>query len=56
MAGGRSHVAPVGFEHRPDGAIVARVLQTVRELGGAQTHGLKDETVAVIAALRVQIV
>ena len=44
------HVTPVGFEHRPDGAVVARVIQTVRDLNGnpldgPQAHDLRDKTV-----------
>ena len=44
------HVAAVGFEHRPDGAVMARVVQTIRDLdgnplGNGQTHDLTDKTV-----------
>ena len=43
------HVEPVGFHKRADGAVVAEVRQTVRDLKGnpleGQTHGLKDKTV-----------
>ena len=43
------HVEAVGFQLAEDGAIVAEVLQTVRDLDGhplqGQTHGLKDKTV-----------
>ncbi len=44
------HVAAVGFEHRPDGAVIARVIQTIRDLDGnrldgVQAHDLKDKTV-----------
>jgi hypothetical protein len=43
------HVEPVGFHRAPDGAIVAEVIQTIRDLEGrpleGQTHGLKDKTV-----------
>ena len=39
------HVEPVGFHRTVDGAIVAEVQQTVRDLQGkplqGQTHGLK---------------
>lgn len=50
------HVEPVGFRRAPDGAIVAEVLQTIRDLDGkplqGQTHGLKDKTVAHVFRLR----
>lgn len=43
------HVEPVSFEVAADGAIVVRVIQTIRDLEGkpleGQTHGLKDKTV-----------
>lgn len=43
------HVAPVGFSRAADGAIVAEVIQTIRDLDGqpleGQAHGLKDKTV-----------
>jgi hypothetical protein len=43
------HVEPVGFHRAPDGAIVAEVIQTIRDLEGrpleGQAHGLKDKTV-----------
>lgn len=43
------HVEPVSFDRAGDGAIVANVMQTVRDLEGkpleGQTHGLKDKTV-----------
>ena len=46
------HVDPVGFHRRADGALVAEVRQTVRDLEGnplqGQTHGLKDKTVGHI--------
>jgi ketosteroid isomerase-like protein len=46
------HVEPVGFHRAADGAIVAEVRQTVRDLEGkplqGQTHGLKDKTVGHI--------
>lgn len=45
----RAHVEPVSFEESADGAIVVRVIQTIRDLQGnpleGQTHGLKDKTV-----------
>ncbi len=50
------HVAPVGFERRADGAVVARVIQTIRDLDGrpleGQAHGLKDKTVGHVFHLR----
>jgi ketosteroid isomerase-like protein len=50
------HVAPVGLRLTPDGAIVAEVLQTIRDLDGkpleGQTHGLKDKTVAHVFHFR----
>lgn len=50
------HVEPVGFHHTADGAIVAEVLQTIRDLDGkpleGQTHGLKDKTVGHVFRLR----
>ena len=43
------HVAPVGFSRAAGGAIVAEVIQTIRDLDGqpleGQAHGLKDKTV-----------
>jgi hypothetical protein len=49
------HVEPVSFQRTADGAIVAEVLQTVRDLEGnplqGQTHGLKDKTVRHIFRL-----
>ena len=43
------HVEPVGFQRTADGAIVAEVRQSVRDLEGqllqGQTRGLKDKTV-----------
>jgi ketosteroid isomerase-like protein len=43
------HVEPIGFHRSADGAIVAEVRQSVRDLDGqplrGQTHGLKDKTV-----------
>jgi ketosteroid isomerase-like protein len=42
------HVEPVGYSEAADGAIVAEVIQTVRDLQGnpleAQSHGLTDKT------------
>jgi hypothetical protein len=50
------HVEPVGFHRAPDGAIVAEVVQTIRDLDGkpleGQAHGLKDKTVAHVFRLR----
>jgi ketosteroid isomerase-like protein len=49
------HVEPMSFHRTADGAIVAEVLQTVRDLEGkplqGQTHGLKDKTVGHIFRL-----
>jgi SnoaL-like domain len=43
------HVEPVGFHQTANGAIIAEVRQSVRDLEGkplqGQTHGLKDKTV-----------
>jgi ketosteroid isomerase-like protein len=43
------HVAPVRFHRTTDGAIIADVLQTIRDLDGnplhGQAHGLTDKTV-----------
>ena len=50
------HVEPVGFRRAADGAIVAEVRQTVRDLEGkplqGQTHGLKDKTVGHVFRVR----
>ena len=50
------HVEPVSFHRNADGAIVAEVLQTVRDLEGnplqGQTHGLMDKTVGHIFRVR----
>ena len=50
------HVEPVGFRRAADGAIIAEVRQTVRDLEGkplqGQTHGLKDKTVGHVFRLR----
>jgi hypothetical protein len=50
------HVAPVGFTREKDGAIVAEVVQTIRDLDGrpleGQSHGLKDKTVGHVFRLR----
>ena len=50
------HVEPVSFRRTADGAIIAEVQQTVRDLEGkplqGQTHGLKDKTVGHVFRLR----
>jgi ketosteroid isomerase-like protein len=50
------HVEPVSFRRAPDGAIVAEVRQSVRDLEGkpleGQTHGLEDKTVEHVFRLR----
>ena len=50
------HVEPVSFQRTADGAIVAEVLQSVRDLEGrplqGQTHGLKDKTVGHVFRFR----
>ena len=50
------HVEPVGFRRTQDGAIIAEVRQSVRDLQGkkleGQTHGLKDKTVGHVFRLR----
>jgi hypothetical protein len=51
------HVEPVGFHRTADGAIIADVRQSVRDLEakplqGQQTHGLKDKTVGHVFRLR----
>ena len=50
------HVAPVGFQQGDDGAVVAEVIQTIRDLDGkplhAQTHGLEDKTVGHVFRFR----
>ncbi len=50
------HVEPVDFHRGADGAIVAQVLQSVRDLEGrplqGQTHGLKDKTVNHVFHIR----
>ena len=50
------HVEPVGFQRTADGAIVAEVRQSVRDLEGkplqGQTHGLTDKTVGHVFRLR----
>jgi ketosteroid isomerase-like protein len=49
-------VEPVGFRRAADGAIIAEVLQSVRDLEGkplqGQTHGLTDKTVGHVFHLR----
>ena len=50
------HVEPVSFLRAADGAIVAKVRQTIRDLEGkrlqGQTHGLKDKVVGHVFRLR----
>jgi ketosteroid isomerase-like protein len=50
------HVEPVDFHRTADGAIIAEVRQTVRDLEGkplqGQMHGLKDKTVGHVFRLR----
>jgi AraC-like DNA-binding protein/ketosteroid isomerase-like protein len=50
------HVEPVAFHRTADGAIVAKVRQSVRDLEGKplheQTHGLKDKMVGHVFHLR----
>jgi hypothetical protein len=50
------HVEAVDFSRAADGAITARVIQTVTDLDGhplhGQAHGLKDRTVGHIFRLR----
>ncbi|MDB5502650.1 MAG: nuclear transport factor 2 family protein [Tardiphaga sp.] len=50
------HVEPVGFRRSADGAVVAEVRQTIRDLEGnplqGQTHGLKDKTVGHVFRFR----
>lgn len=50
------HVAPVGFSRAADGAIIAEVVQTIRDLDGhpleGQAHGLKDRTVGHVFHLQ----
>ena len=49
-------VSPLGFHRTTDGAIIAEVRQSVRDLEGkpleGQTHGLKDKTVGHVFRLR----
>lgn len=50
------HVEPVDFHRTADGAIVAEVRQTIRDLDGkpleGQAHGLKDKTVGHVFRFR----
>jgi len=50
------HVAPLGFDRTGDGAVVATVLQSVRDLEGRplrdQAHGLQDRTVKHVFRFR----
>ena len=49
------HVEPLGFRRTADGAVVAQVRQSVRDLEGnpltEQTHGLRDKTVGHVFRL-----
>jgi ketosteroid isomerase-like protein len=51
------HVEPIGFRRTGDGAIVAKVRQSIRDLEGkplqAQTHGLKDKMVGHVFRFRM---
>lgn len=50
------HVEPVSFRRTADGAIIAEVRQTIRDLDGqplqGQTHGLEDKTVGHVFRFR----
>lgn len=50
------HVEPVGFRRTADGAVLAEVHQSVRDLEGnplqGQTHGLRDKTVGHVFRFR----
>jgi hypothetical protein len=50
------HVEPVSFHRTADGAIIAEVRQSVRDLEGkplqGQRHGLKDKTVGHVFRFR----
>ena len=50
------HVEPMGFRRTADGAIIAEVRQSVRDLEGkpleVQTHGLKEKTVGHVFRFR----
>jgi ketosteroid isomerase-like protein len=50
------HVEPVAFRRTAEGAIVAEVRQTIRDLEGkpleGQSHGLKDKTIGHVFQLR----
>ena len=50
------HVEPVSFHRTADGAIIAEVRQSVRDLAGkplqGQTQGLKDKTVGHVFRFR----
>ena len=52
----RPHVEPVGFRQTLDGAVIAEVRQTVRDLAGQplqeQSHGLRDKTVSHVFHIR----
>ena len=50
------HVEPVSFHRTADGAVVATVRQSIRDLEGQplvdQAHGLRDKTVSHVFRLR----
>jgi hypothetical protein len=50
------HVEPVGFRRAADGAVIAEVRQSIRDLEGkplqGQTHGLHDKTVGHVFRFR----
>lgn len=52
----RPHVEPMAFHRTADGAILAEVLQTIRDLDGnrleGQAHGLEDKTVGHLFRFR----
>jgi ketosteroid isomerase-like protein len=54
------HVEPVGFTNQPDGAVLAEVRQSIRDLEGrpleGQTHGLRDKTVGHLFHFREGLV
>ena len=56
MNHGQSARRASGLSPNPDGAIIAEVRQSVRDLEGkqlhGQTHGLKDKTVGHVFRLR----
>jgi ketosteroid isomerase-like protein len=50
------HVDPVAFRRTADGAIIAEVVQTIRDLAGnpidGQAHGLRDKMVGHVFHIR----